>query len=84
MGNLGWLALLAASLLGATALFGIRGRRAAAMLVLVVVMIFVSVSCNGGGQAGSPTGTPAGTYQIGITGKSGVITHTASVTLQVN
>jgi hypothetical protein len=84
VGNAGWLALLAALLVATTVLFGLRGRQVAAMLVLVVVMIFMSVSCNGGGQAGGPTGTPAGTYQIGITGKSGVITHTATVTLQVN
>jgi hypothetical protein len=84
IGNSGWLALLAALVLGATALFGIRGRRAAAMLVLVVVMICVSASCNGGGHAGAPSGTPAGTYQIGITGTAGVISHTAPVTLQVN
>jgi hypothetical protein len=83
MGNSGWLALIAALLLGATALFGVRGRREAAMLVLVVVMICVSASCNGGGQAGAPSGTPAGTYQIGITGTAGVISHTATVTLQV-
>jgi hypothetical protein len=83
IGSSGWLALLAALLLGATALFGVRGRREAAMLLLVVVMICVSASCNGGGQAGAPSGTPAGTYQIGITGKSGVISHTATVTLQV-
>ena len=82
-GNSSWLALLAGLLLGATALFGLRGRRAVAMLLLVVVMICVSVSCNGGGQAGAPSGTPAGTYQIGITGTSGVISHTATVTLQV-
>ena len=83
IGNSGWLALVAGLLLGATALFGLRGRRAVAMLVLVVVMICVSASCNGGGQAGAPSGTPAGTYQIGITGTAGVISHTATVTLQV-
>jgi len=82
--NSGWLALLAALLLATIALFGVRERRAAAMLVLVVVMICVSASCNGGGQAGAPSGTPAGTYQIGITGTAGVISHTATVTLQVN
>jgi hypothetical protein len=84
MGNSGWLALLAALFLGATALFGVRGRREAAMLLLVVVMICVSASCNGGGQAGAPSGTPTGTYQIGITGTAGVISHTATVTLRVN
>ena len=83
IGNSGWLALIASLLLGATALFGVRGRREVAMLVLVVLMICVSASCNGGGQAGAPSGTPAGTYQIGITGTAGVISHTATVTLQV-
>ena len=82
--NSGWLALLAALLLVTAALSGVRGQRAAAMLVLAVMMIFVSVACNGGGQAGAPNGTPAGTYQIGITGTSGVLSHTATVTLQVN
>ena len=85
--NSGWLALLAALLLATAALFSFRARRVAAMLVpamLVVIMIFMSMACNGGGQAGAPAGTPAGTYQIGITGKSGVISHTATVTLQVN
>ena len=85
--NSGWLALLAALLLVTAALFSFRARRVAAMLVpaaLVVIMIFMSMACNGGGQAGAPAGTPAGTYQIGITGKSGVISHTATVTLQVN
>jgi hypothetical protein len=67
-------------------LFSFRARRVAAMLVpvgLVVIIIFMSMACNGGGQAGAPAGTPAGTYQIGITGTSGVISHTATVTLQV-
>jgi hypothetical protein len=82
--NSGWFALLAALLLVTTAFFGVRGRRAAAMLVLAVTIIFVSVACNGGGQAGGSAGTPAGTYQIGITGTSGVVSHTATVTLQVN
>jgi len=83
--NLGWLAVLTL-LLATTALFSFRARRVAAMLVpvaLVVIIIFMSVACNGGGPAGAPAGTPAGTYQIGITGTSGVISHTATVTLQV-
>ena len=83
--NLGRLAVLTL-LLATTALFSFRARRVAAMLVpvgLVVIIIFMSMACNGGGQAGAPAGTPAGTYQIGITGTSGVISHTATVTLQV-
>jgi hypothetical protein len=83
--NSGWLAVLTL-LLATTALFSFRARRVAAMLVpvaLVVIIIFMSMACNGGGQAGAAAGTPAGTYQIGITGTSGVISHTATVTLQV-
>jgi hypothetical protein len=83
----GWLAVLATLLLVTTALFSFRARRAATVLVpvvLVVIMIFMSVACSGGGQAGGPAGTPAGTYRIGITGTSGVLSHTATVTLQVN
>jgi hypothetical protein len=79
------LALLIALLL-ATAFFSLRGRRnpAAVALVVATVVILLSVACNGGGQAGAPAGTPAGTYQIGITGTSGALSHTATVTLQVN
>jgi hypothetical protein len=83
----GWLAVLATLLLVTTALFSFRARRVATVLVpvvLVVIMIFMSVACSGGGPAGGPAGTPAGTYQIGITGTSGVISHAATVTLQVN
>jgi hypothetical protein len=79
-----WLALLVALLL-ITTFFSLRGSRnpAAAGLVVAIVVILLSVACNGGGQASSPNGTPAGTYQIGITGTSGTLSHTATVTLQV-
>jgi hypothetical protein len=82
--NSNWLALLVALLL-TTTFFSLRGRRnpAAVGLVVAIVVILLSVACNGGGQAGSPNGTPAGTYQIGITGTSGTLSHTANVTLQV-
>jgi hypothetical protein len=83
--NSRWLAFLVALMLLVTAFFGLRVRRspAAAALLVAIVVILLSVACNGGGQAGTPNGTPAGTYQIGITGTSGVLSHTANVTLQV-
>jgi hypothetical protein len=81
--NSSWLALLLALLL-ATGFFSLRERRNPAVaLVIVTAVILLSVACNGGGQGGAPNGTPAGTYQIGITGTSGAISHTANVTLQV-
>jgi hypothetical protein len=78
-------------------MFGIkaRGYKWQAMLgtVLLLLAIFCSVSACGGGSGGSSgggsgggsgsPGTPAGTYAVTVTGTSGTITQTASVTLTV-
>lgn len=80
--NPSWLVLLVALLL-ITIMCGQRGRRAAAGLVLAVTMMLLLVACSGGSQSGVPAGTPAGTYQVNVVGTSGSITHTATISLQV-
>jgi uncharacterized membrane protein len=45
-------------------------------------MMLLVIAC-GGNQAGVPSGTPAGDYQVTITGNAGALQHTATVTLQV-
>jgi hypothetical protein len=41
-------------------------------------------ACNGGTATGSSgSGTPAGTYQIVITGTSGTVSHATNFSLQV-
>jgi len=57
-------------------------RPALAGFGLTVILFLVMVGC-GSGAAGVPVGTPAGIYQVMVTGTSGSITHTTAVTLQV-
>lgn len=63
--------------------WGVRGWLAAFALAFLVLM---AVSCGAGGDANPPpddTGTPSGTYQITVHGKSGYLTVTTPVTLIV-
>jgi hypothetical protein len=50
--------------------------------VLLLTMAFVS-GCDGGFPLGNPSGTPAGTYTITITGASGTLQHSTTVSLTV-
>lgn len=63
-----------------------RKPRLAARTVLVLAMTgaLLSMACAGGDPPGQVPGTPAGTYQVAITGTAGSVQHTAIVTLQVN
>jgi len=65
------------------------GRRRALAAVTLAAMVLLLVvglaSCNGGGGGGgggSP-GTPSGAYTVTVTGTSGSLSHTASVTVNV-
>ncbi len=52
---------------------------------LLAAGLLLSASC-GGGSAPSPpppSGTPAGTYQVSVTGANGTLTHSASATIVV-
>jgi apolipoprotein N-acyltransferase len=61
---------------------GVRRRPLTASFGFAVVLLLASVAC-GGGAAGVPSGTPAGTYQVTVTATSGSVNQSIPVTLQV-
>ena len=64
-----------------------RRRQRTVMLAFAAAILVVSIAaCGGGGGGGSsaPTGTPPGTYNITITGTSGSLVHTTTVSITVN
>jgi hypothetical protein len=62
----------------------LKERRAKTALGASVALAVLLVACSGsGGQPGVPAGTPAGNSQVIVTGVSGTVTHTATVSLQV-
>jgi hypothetical protein len=61
---------------------GARRRPLTASFGFAVVLLLASVAC-GGGAAGVPSGTPAGTYQVTVTATSGSVNQSIPVTLQV-
>ncbi len=80
----GWFALIFALMLMIAMASRQRGRRApAAALGFLLTMLIMMAAC-GGGPAGVPNGTPAGTYTVTVTGTSGSLTTTTSVTINVN
>jgi hypothetical protein len=65
-------------------LSGLRKQLKKAAFGLAVVLLLAAVGCNSGNQSGVPAGTPAGAYQVTVTGTSGAISHTTMLNLQVN
>jgi uncharacterized membrane protein len=66
-----------------TTLSRVKDRRVIITLVFAAGLLMLSVGCNGGSQVGAPSGTPAGTYPVTITGTSGSATQSTIVNLQV-
>ena len=58
------------------------GRRAAA-IVLILLVVWLA-ACGAGGGGSEKQGTPAGTYSIKVTGKSGSLQASTTVTLKVS
>jgi len=82
-----WIAALA--LLLALLAAAIRRQRVLAALAAVLVILALWASCGGGdggggGGGGGNPGTPSGTYNLTITGASGGVSHTLTLTLVVN
>ena len=63
---------------------GLRRMPAKIALGFAVLLLLISAGCNSGNMSGAPAGTPAGNYQITVTGTSGAIRHTTVLNLQVN
>ncbi len=60
-----------------------KDRRATATLLFAVGVLMLSVGCGGGTQQGAPSGTPAGNYEVTITGTSGSAIQSTTVNLRV-
>jgi hypothetical protein len=89
-----WWALTGGGMFSCVLLLGVpRKRRWGGLLsVLFFAVLMISVSCGGGSTGGSggsggggttDPGTPTGNYTVTVTGTSGSLTHTASLTLTV-
>ncbi|NDQ58321.1 MAG: choice-of-anchor D domain-containing protein [Acidipila sp.] len=64
---------------------GPRSLRAIPLLALLLLTLIGAAACRGGGTlppVGNP-GTPAGNYNVTITGKSGTVTQTVNLTVNV-
>jgi hypothetical protein len=87
-----WFAWVTSILMVVTAAV-LRRRPVTAAFGFAVVLLLVSVACgggsgssgtSGGGSSNVTPGTPAGTYQITVTGTSATVSSSMPVTLQVN
>jgi hypothetical protein len=58
-------------------------RRALLALGMVTLLVLTWSACAGGSMVGVPRGTPAGTYNLTITGAAGSVTHSTTVNLTV-
>jgi hypothetical protein len=76
-----WLIWVALALL-LLAVAAVRRRPITVAFGFAVVLLLASVAC-GGGASGVPAGTPAGTYQITVTGTSGSVSVPTNVTLNI-
>jgi hypothetical protein len=50
---------------------------------MLLIPILLMSACNGGTAVGSGSGTPAGSYQLIVTGAAGTMSHSVPVNLQV-
>jgi hypothetical protein len=50
---------------------------------MLLIPILLMSACNGGTAVGSGSGTPAGSYQLIVTGAASTMSHSVPVNLQV-
>jgi hypothetical protein len=74
---------LVALLAFATRLMPARRRTFATVCLLLLTPVLLMSACNGGTAVNSGSGTPAGTYQLVVTGSVGTMAHSVPVNLQV-
>jgi len=74
---------LVALLSFATRLVPARRRAFATVFLLLLAPVLLMSACNGGTAVNSGSGTPAGTYQLVVTGSAGTMAHSVPVNLQV-
>jgi YVTN family beta-propeller protein len=75
--------------LGLAALFGMalamrRSARLRWLLPAALTLVLMWAACSGGGSSSLPTGTPAGSWTLTVTGTAGSLTNYAYLTLNVN
>jgi hypothetical protein len=65
-----------------------RGRPRLPLYASAGTLLLMLVACGGGGggatSGGGSSGTAAGTYHVTVTGVSGTVSHTATLTLTVS
>jgi len=79
-----WIIWLMA-LLMVPGVIALRRRPYAAAFGFAIVLMLASAACSTGGVSGAPAGTPAGTFQVVVSGTSGAVTAApATIALTVN